>query len=1350
MPCRISNLLRILHLSVVRQFELLLLVALCLHIMATAVECAESRPDVHYIKSGSGTIMGTLVPEIERGLVCYTCSVLKVKVDGKEIHCEIKPVEGGRAEVLGEFVGLEDGPHTATEQALGNGKIKANNRVLFIVDTKPPVLELIEPTGDTITLTQTTFLVKFSDEVSGIPPDVGGIKVEARINDSPATANVSEKNGERFLLIESNGPKWEPNQSVSLDVMIEDRAGHTAELTKRFKTETKKEDWDLKWVRCPGHTDSRSIFVLRRLSFPLLTPLKNIVFDLNTRSTTLEMMLASPDGKPLDEDIFDALQITSNHPNIKVERLRRLPESSAAKFKVNQIAPAGGGDNLGSITVQYPEAVVFDHYVSCENGEARATIKEMSTDGGIIVYKIPVSLYWQDRFSEELLVVGENLKYRFFFDGQGGIDAAASWFELDGEKYWLKEAGEEAYGAEMPAYEGYRDYKVALTLSRGAWSNDTEGQVTNNGTCLKKEGELFVKLGAPVIEAFLYDREKERFRAVISDKGTELEDLVLSLYVAGGGEITAMVDTLSGGVEAEYPIPTGIHEATLSVTDMAGQMTRATCKVFGHPAEPDQAGEGEGGYPVTLKVNAVGHGMRPRSPEFNLFRKYLDEYRGGKQRVRECRSSFVMDKPHPFVFCIRAALAAGKSDSEALSQCERLGRHNKMSLNAKLTCTEKWIDTLGPRILDISYDPGSEEFLARIDDHGGPLSDLTFDFIVNTGPTARSPRSLRPSYSFNTKNGSFRGRAGLPDEYELFNATITATDRVGNYTWAYLDVRAPRSPPDVTIQVLKQKAGFSLSGTNLSTCLMAQCDDISGINHNMTRVFIDGHSIMPSAILQDLGDFPDRVLFRAGLEEGDHTARIHVTDNVGLSSEDTLRFNVSSPPEIRDFKTMPASLQLAGGPAFTAIILDLGRDLGKEGLVFEIDGKPVPRDRLFYDPYSGYFSVDGPFDFSPDRHQAHVAATDDHGNRKEQYLTFIPGERVLLPAAGAGEVRLEEITLWEIQDHNGDGRANPGELVRLFVTLRNTGSSPLEGVVGQLTSEEDLISVEGDRVDYGRIDAGSAPLAVRGFDIRIDEGILDSTPSNPYDTPFNLKVASTAGQSWFLPFTLPVYKPTIPITAPSSPSQVNLSIVSVKIDSLPPTTDQAEIEVTGTASSSASVMDRVTVYANGNPFDAAFDAGNGCFSVTVPLVNHGNMIEAQATDRSGAMGIATAFINRFIEPPQVTITDPVDGHSCQGPCLNMPYLYGTFSTGGSKLASIEGRMIHANGPSTIFPVSACEGMSWCWTAYYNPCVGCEGPGQIYTHDYLPCPGFGHADIVVTITTMDGDTATDVVHIYLYP
>jgi hypothetical protein len=367
-------------------------------------------------------------------------------------------------------------------------------------------------------------------------------------------------------------------------------------------------------------------------------------------------------------------------------------------------------------------------------------------------------------------------------------------------------------------------------------------------------------------------------------------------------------------------------------------------------------------------------------------------------------------------------------------------------------------------------------------------------------------------------------------------------------------------------------------------------------------------------------------------------------------------------------------------------MVDPGGDLRKEGITFEVDGRFVHEDRISYDPTNGYFAVDGPFDLHPGRHRVRLTATDDQGNRAERSLSFIPGERVTVSAPGKGDLEIEEITLWEIRDHNGDGKAGPGERVRLFVTLRNNGNRPLKGVVGRLVSEEGLVIVETERVAYGAVDPADAPPPVHGFEIHIDRNILETTSSEPFHAAFTLVVTSEKGER-ALPFTLPIYKHTLPVAAPAPSS----SLVKVTIDPLPQTTDAEEILVSGTAESTASAIEKVMAYVNGTAFEAVWHGGAERFAVTVPLKEGDNVIEVQATDQSGALGSNTAFINRTIlyVPPELEITNPPDffNFGCEG----VIYLEGTFSTGSSSIQLMEAELEGDEGFWAAIPLNLSDG-----------------------------------------------------------
>jgi hypothetical protein len=529
---------------------------------------------------------------------------------------------------------------------------------------------------------------------------------------------------------------------------------------------------------------------------------------------------------------------------------------------------------------------------------------------------------------------------------------------------------------------------------------------------------------------------------------------------------------------------------------------------------------------------------------------------------------------------------------------------------------------------------------------------------------------------------------------------------------------------------------YLYGGSSGAYLLGTACDD-SGIRRRQTQVWIDNRPIHPMKVVEEAqGSSKPRdslfhwagptdrkhgkceeIYFGRRIDEGRHTGRIRAVDTVGLSGEATKSFDLFLAPLIREFKSHPVSLQRAGGPAFSALITDGGRDLRKQGLVLKIDGKSIGRDRIFYDPASGYFSVDGPLDLSEGRHEALLTATDDHGHRAEQRLSFTPGETVTLTASGSGQVRLKEVVLWELQDHNGDGKANPGELVRLFVTVENSGAIALEGVVGTLYSEQDLIKVTENRVTYGRLGAGETPLPLKGYDIRIQKDILKTTSSDPLHAHFRLEATSRDGSKWQLPFTLPIYLPIFPASS-----------VTVKLNRLPRTSQSKRITVTGKASSAGSIIDRVVVYVNGKSFEAKWDASENRFSAKVSLHKGSNLIEARATDKAGAQGIAMAFtalVSPFV-PPEIRISEPPNGASYN---CNRPYLRGWFRTGSSGFSAIEARITRPDGLVVNIPVTV---------------EGGEGTAYTFRSNQRLSPGDGSNQVQVVVTTTEGRRAVSLV------
>lgn len=126
---------------------------------------------VRYSKESPG-LKSKLKPKEEGGKLTNEIledrAVFKTASTVSEWTPDITINPDGTADLSAQTSGLEDGPHTAAIEILDeNGNVTDSMQKIFYVDTKPPKLELVEPSGDEILHTQGSFLVKFGNERSG-------------------------------------------------------------------------------------------------------------------------------------------------------------------------------------------------------------------------------------------------------------------------------------------------------------------------------------------------------------------------------------------------------------------------------------------------------------------------------------------------------------------------------------------------------------------------------------------------------------------------------------------------------------------------------------------------------------------------------------------------------------------------------------------------------------------------------------------------------------------------------------------------------------------------------------------------------------------------------------------------------------------------------------------------------------------------------------------------------------------------------------------------------------------------------------------------------------------------------
>ncbi len=539
------------------------------------------------------------------------------------------------------------------------------------------------------------------------------------------------------------------------------------------------------------------------------------------------------------------------------------------------------------------------------------------------------------------------------------------------------------------------------------------------------------------------------------------------------------------------------------------------------------------------------------------------------------------------------------------------------------------------------------------DNKGGATSAQRADFLAaidtfiayKESQTDATARPFEKGYGL---SGTLSATLPVPPLVigENYDITISAADAAGNISYETLLFTIPRSPPVVSLELINTDSVSSFTtsgGGQSSTHLRASAVDESGLDLYQTYLDLDSVRIHPlstfgtgglgnpprnpnalsfSEILKDSyrSSWLDEYVahYSVLLEEGPHTAHFYATDIMGLSADQRLDFTVEYMPKITNFVSKPKVVQDIGGPAFTAMITDYGGDLELSGITFLIDGTAVDQSTLYYDPPSGYFAANGPFNHESGFHSAQIIAVDGNGHKVTETIRFVVGEEITA-VDGFGDLRLDSINIWELEHTNNDGQANPGELLRIFPTLFNSSATGLEKCTAKMFADDSRIVVETNQINAAFIDAAITTTLMRGFDVQIGNDILDATISDPYDTHFRLSVSCSDG-NWEMPFILPVYRPTLPVDIDSQ--------VSIELEPTPRNSSAAETTIRGVVVSSSSYVDSLSMTVNGQFIkDLRLDTTTGEFEAHVPLDPGSNIIEIEAYDRSGAVGFKTAFIN---------------------------------------------------------------------------------------------------------------------------
>jgi hypothetical protein len=1404
------------------------------------ISASSVENQVVYINSGGDSFAATLVPDHPSGSVPNDPTLVEAATNEESTAFQLVPGSEGQIDLGGKLPGLEDGRHRGAIKTLTlDGGRKDRKELLFIVDSKPPLIERVEPEGDLFPRSAGAIRFRVTDPEDGSGVSIDPAECVLKVAVSGATLqnkilSFTENELNLTVFVAFPGGAAEHDADFTVSVSLQDRAGNVGRASETFTIRSLVSP-QFTVYQC-GHQDTYTeaggeflvepaysamalrvgrdrqldVFVRgcfgKNYHYPdnIRSIMKSNGIDRETEAETVTM------NTYFQEVVGDLIDIQSASGNVTIHKQEDSDfKDSRVSFRIRQQNPAPMGDQMETLLVTVPVAFRLDSS-KVNFCESRNQVDPFNPDDCIYHHiptdafsytfetiSIPVYLEAASApFSLSVAQEDDQLTATVETSPIELMDTAASWFAFEGDKYWFERHGEDCV-AKGPAREGMVHYQIAAAHKIAEFSG-MQGDSAANSRTMLSEGDILVCLDPPEIKNFRYDRETNALHADIDDLGTPREALAIELWLSSY-RLEAEFDPETGQLTATLPYtPLSVLTASLKVTDFAEQTTTDNCQVFGEVASEDEGAAQDsdsstrGPYTYTPNTGDIDRVIGTKGNGKALVEICEDvmkwgyfengrfvpmDSQPGSMRLVQLRSrdpgnadesSMAVSKNLPIymeIFGYRydtsryepipegaggitsISITGGQSASGAgrdfyFAVMARDGNRNIplrntgfgfglfFTLKEFKQCRMEERDILAP-VIRPRFDPATDHLTASIHDHGMPLSELKINLTAKTDSTRNiagwkhhlHSTGSRPPFTF--QNGILTSQFVPPSRGEFFVFEIIAEDKAGNRNRVVVDVMMPREPPEVSLVAETQQTGHVIRrhGEQASAYMTAEAKDDSQIVVEQTTLWLDDQVLRPCIMYSHTKEAGWRSLFNfkasyvAGVEEGSHLARFRATDATGLWAETVANFDFQLAPVISNFKTMPDAVRKIGGPALTAMVIDRGGDLDISGMALTIDGQPVDATSLFYDAASGYFSVDGPLELAEGLHVANITATDSHGNQARDSLRFTRAMEISTPFQSSGQgLVIDGLTLMELEDHNGDGRANPGELVRLFIALRNDTGDDLS-CIGRLSSEDPDIAVETESVNYGTMEAGNTLLPMQGFELRIGSDVLTKTISDPYEAYLGLTLDCDGGQEWHLPLTIPIHQPSIPIDTG----------MTLSLDRLPPSTSADTFRLQGTITSRAEFVDWMALRVNGvRQGPVTFNRAGGRFEAVVNLADGANTIEVTGADSNGARGSAAGYIFRtttFVLP-SIAITSPASGDYFV--CDNLT-VTGTYSTGSGTLRSITA--IGPWGAGDTCPTTIIDGTNFsvnCGDVTY-------GPAGIY-------------DIEATIETTDGVQAVDTITI----
>ncbi|MBW2040114.1 MAG: hypothetical protein JRI46_11095 [Deltaproteobacteria bacterium] len=1063
----------------------------------------------------------------------------------------------GTVELAAKASNLEDGPHTATVEVLDEGgKVIDFRQKVFIVDTISPEI-LLDQIGDLkhrvgrLLLTKTK-VVPVSAQIIAIPIKEEGsgverveveetVRVRTIIKSSspyqqPSLGWQEEKRptrtfrepvlrGEGAQLLFPLEIEALPYGEHILKLAVYDRAGNVGERTYQFKSYPVKisreigsgiEEGSKKirqycyWITYGGTSNSG----------PAVYGSGSIGMDAPLYIKTYKYTVPKS-GSP--------------YPNITLDEVEE--PIGWRVWKVTQTRPAT--DTVEAVLrIEGPEYIDFtvkDHSIIREEPGPRE-VREIYI--GLKVADLRVNLFYNSKANSlDASWKGRTARDLFLVLDLDGMEIIPTGVREDGFQY-------------SPIGEG--DHQVTLSVY---------DRLSNKWT--KLEGEFSVNTGEPEISDFRYIPEDDVFSARISDRGTELRDLEVGLYINGQESIFEF-DHATGQLMAflDDKPDIGVVKAQLFVTDKAGNRVTSIAKAqFYTPGEGALIGRAS--TDVSLDIASIPLGWTMMSKGAGCIRKYKRRGDCWVTLIEECRRTrrgigalIGITKPE-IREMLREIEEEKEKEKEGISMPtfqEMVEKQEKESKGISLAfgsgyggreakgflidilnrirggyykrVTTREIDTCPPIISALRYDEGGHKVRAMISDRSTPFSDLRIRY--------GDWRYGGLAFDLLPATGEFRGDLPI-DDREIYRTSLSVND---GYSWAHgnLTIRIPKRPPDVSLSFDEFSGSENrdfLNSLGLEHLLVGEYSDISGIDEGLTELEVDG---VIKRNFVTYGRKPTMLLYLADLADGRHRARLRVVDNVGLENEANLVFDINYRPHIYNFAYQG---NVEGAPVFVAFIKDRGFDVTKEGIDLSLDGRQIPRSQYYYNQETGFFSASGPIEITEESHRAVLTVVDGRGNRAEQGLTFGGPLAVELPSEAIGGVRITGYSAWDFQG-NADGRINPGERVRLFVEVLS--DMDIAQARGLLRITHPYITIERDQAEYGDIQKGKRTESAGGFDLLIKDEFFSNTNIPVEEVDCALTLTDKEARQWVLPLKIPVYKTPAIFKDFVGPKQTSISL----------------------------------------------------------------------------------------------------------------------------------------------------------------------------------------------------------------